>query len=235
MDFYSSKEWLETKAMHPGGTRTTNWLIEHGNLQKEAYVLDLCCGRGDGILELLKRGIRAVGVDHSEEALEKAREWIQMQVHLIQQDIFMGNPTLLGVAAETELISCNAWELPFAADSFPAVLCECSLTLTEHRIGDVVQEIYRVLEPGGLLLLSDLYAKNDRQGIETEAGWSRMLRAYGLEREVWQDETTALHQYALEYLWEKEQPFPMCTHGVPEHVKLKDVGYFAGVWRKIYG
>lgn len=213
MGFYSSDEWFHTNAMHPGGTNTTNWLINHGNLQTGDRVLDLCCGRGDGILVLLKRGIDPVGVDCDEAVIAKVKQQIP----------------------KAELLLCNAWDIPGSASCFRAVLCECSLTLMEHRIGEVVKEIVRVLEPGGLLLLADLYAKVDHLGISSKEGWTNMLWESGLELVEWQDETAALQQYVLQYLWEKGCPFPMCSLGGAGHVKLKDVGYFVGIWRKTYG
>lgn len=210
MGFYSSKEWLGIREMHPGGIQTTNWLLDHGNLQKEDCVLDLCCGRGDSIRELTKRGVHTIGADHSLEALKN-------------------------IPAKTELVSCEAWNLPFSESFFQAVLCECSLTLMENRIGEVIKEIVRILKPDGRLLLSDLYAKESGHGITTKEEWEQVLRVYGMERVAWQDETAALHQYAMSYLWERGEPFPLCACGTTGQFKLKDVGYFVGIWRKIDG
>ena len=64
-----------------------------------------------------------------------------------------------------------AQQLPFAERSFDAVLMECVFSLLDQ--GELAAgEVWRVLRPGGVLLLSDLYA---RQG-QAQLGDNRLLR-----------------------------------------------------------
>jgi ubiquinone/menaquinone biosynthesis C-methylase UbiE len=101
-------------------------------------VLDAGCGVGYGIRLLAEHDpARLVGVDISAEALSQAS------------------------ADEAEFVEADLRELPFEADSFDVVVC---FEVIEHVEGHdrVLDELRRVLRPGGTLLISspnrDVYA-----------------------------------------------------------------------------
>lgn len=97
-----------------------------------ARVLDVGCGAAPGLRYLHTRGIEAVGVDVSAVALAAAR-------HLLP---------------EAQLARCDIDEgLPFAADRFDLVLMS---EIVEHvaALLGVLQEVRRVLRPGGALVLT---------------------------------------------------------------------------------
>ena len=96
-------------------------------------VLDAGCGTGYGLAMLLAEGPESVtGVDISEEALAEAG-------------------TRLG--DEAELVRADARDLPFDDDSFDMVVC---FEVIEHmeRQPEALDELKRVMRPGGVLLMS---------------------------------------------------------------------------------
>jgi len=101
-------------------------------------VLDAGCGRGDRLATLRTAlpGAALCGIELEEENAGQARL----------------------ACPDGEIITGDLCVLPWAANSFDLVLCECTLSLaaaTETALG----ELWRVLCPGGVLLLGDLCAE----------------------------------------------------------------------------
>lgn len=119
--------------LRPGGLGLTRRLVEPAGLAPGAKLLDVGCGAGASV-ELLRReyGLAALGVDQ--------------------------NPPPPAGAEAGVLLEADAHRLPFADDMFEAVLFECSLSKMD-KPALALAEAARVLKPGGLLLLADLYAK----------------------------------------------------------------------------
>ena len=144
-------------------------------LSPEAHLLDVGCGNGRHMIPHLENGGRVLGVDVSSRLLAAAgrnlarhREWA----------------LVIGVATE----------LPIPTGAFDAVIC----TATLHHIPSdadrlvAVNEIRRVLRPGGVGLLScwafeqGRFSRLDSQ--DTEVPWVRadgsaVMRFYHLFRE----------------------------------------------------
>lgn len=99
--------------------------------------LDIGCGRGESLIWLARRGVEAWGLDYSGEALCLAK---------------------LAVAGADKgsclLVSSDAKELPFQAESFERVLM---LDILEHlhpwELARALQEVHRVLKPTGKLIV----------------------------------------------------------------------------------
>lgn len=65
-------------------------IIELADLEKNAKILDLCCGIGRHSLELARRGYKVVGVDLTHEYLEKARKQAEnedLNVEFVRNDM----------------------------------------------------------------------------------------------------------------------------------------------------
>ena len=123
--------------LRPGGIALTAEILTYCGLEPGSTILDVGCGPGQ-TLNLMRSvfGLQPTGVDPSPAMLEKA-------AHLAP-----GIAVMLGTAAS----------LPYPDNNFDAVICECVLSLT----GDIaasLQEIQRVLRPGGTLILTDIYCK----------------------------------------------------------------------------
>ncbi|HMK10938.1 MAG TPA: methyltransferase domain-containing protein [Acidimicrobiales bacterium] len=104
-------------------------------------VLDLGCGTGLYIVELVARGAHVIGVDGSAEQLARARARVGADVELIEHDL------------ERPLTM-------FDDASFDAVV----LPLVYHHIDDrngLLSEIRRVLRPGGWVVLSTSHPTSD--------------------------------------------------------------------------
>jgi SAM-dependent methyltransferase len=114
-----------------------------------AVVLDLGCGAGQYLAELIGRGATVTGVDGSEVLLGHARDrvgpGVTLQLHDLEEP------------------------LGFAEDgSFDGVVC----ALVLHHVADRAQlldEIYRVLRPGGWLAVSTTHPAAD---------WGKFGRSY---------------------------------------------------------
>ena len=103
-------------------------------------VLDVACGTGDMMLELLKRGCTVTGVDLSEEMLEIARKKTASANFPLSTFHFQ-----LG----------NAEALPFAEGEFDAVTCAFGVRNFVH-LEKGLNEMLRVLKPGGTMVILEL-------------------------------------------------------------------------------
>lgn len=99
----------------------------------QGNVLDVACGTGDMVVELLKHGCTVTGIDLSDEMLAIAR---QKATSAIFQ---------LG----------NAEALPFPDASFDAVTCAFGVRNFVH-LEQGLNEMLRVLKPGGQLVVLEL-------------------------------------------------------------------------------
>jgi len=106
-----------------------------------ARVLDIGCGTGELARRLARRGCSVVGFDLCEPMLHQIR------------------PKLYGESARVRLAVGVSEHLPFAARTFDAVTCANSF----HHYPDqraVVREMFRVIRPGGRLLVVDGFRDN---------------------------------------------------------------------------
>ena len=85
------------------------------------------------------------------------------------------NAEIEGVANRIEFQEADARRMPFGNDSFDVVLASLSLHHAGGKRGiqQVVREMNRVLKPGGVILLYDLFPAT--------AIASRLLRELGME------------------------------------------------------
>ena len=96
-------------------------------------VLDVACGTGDMVLELLKQGADVTGVDLSEEMLAIAKRKVKSGKWKV----------------------ADAEQLPFGDASFDAVTCAFGVRNFVH-LEQGLNEMLRVLKPGGQLVILEL-------------------------------------------------------------------------------
>lgn len=158
------------------------------------------CGEGErpGGLELTRRAAEFCGFGPDSRLLDAAagdggtvrflRERFGCQVTGLDSD---------PARQSSDVALGRAEELPFPDGTFDGVLIECALSQMEEP-GIVLSQCARVLRAGGLLVLSDLFARKGG-GASTplgrldsrEALEARLERA-GLERALFEDHTGLL-------------------------------------------
>jgi len=105
----------------------TCYLVKKYELAKEKKILDLGCGRGEFLRGFIRCGLQGYGLDRS--------------------------PTAKSICPEAEVLQSDLEKdpLPYKDNSFEVVF---SKSVLEHFYypEKLVQEIYRVLKPGGLVI-----------------------------------------------------------------------------------
>lgn len=170
--------------LRPGGLDLTERLLELCELSPGDIILDVGCGTGGTVRHLIDDlSVYAIGIDRSELLLQTA------------------------IFNDPRLPLAYAWgkALPIPSGEMNAVLAECSLSAMSD-FDQVLCEFHRVLQPGGRLAASDIYARNPdgvpglhalplscglRNAI-TRHELITHLKAYGFEVEVWEDHAEEL-------------------------------------------
>ena len=122
-------------SLRPGGEALTQRMIELTRPATGDLLLDAGCGGGTSMM-LLRENVtcRAVGIDFDQGLATEAQH------------------NGLSVA------QADMAQLPLLTGTVDTVLCECAWNLTDKQ--QALAEFVRVLRPGGLLALSDIYLRN---------------------------------------------------------------------------
>jgi SAM-dependent methyltransferase len=109
--------------------------LQRGGVPESPTALEIGCGDGFFSSELATRGCRVTGLDFSSAAVEQARRRVPRAEFMVHD---LSNP------------------LPFPDGSFDVVWCS---EVLEHLFAPlaVLQEVSRVLRPGGILLVTVPY------------------------------------------------------------------------------
>lgn len=145
----------------------------------DEQVLDVGCGRGlllAGAAKLLSSGGKATGIDI----------WSNEDMGGNSEAATLHNLEIEGISDRCTLLGVPAQEMPFPDGTFDVILSNLCL----HNIYDretrrrAVQQIARVLKPGGLALLSDYkltgeYAQQlQKAGLMAERRWGNPLYTF---------------------------------------------------------
>ncbi len=120
-------------------------LIELGEWNPQLQALDIATGGGHTALAVAPLVAQVTVTDLTPRMLEKARDFMLAQ----------GVTNALFQVADAE-------QLPFSSESFDRVTCR----IAPHHFPDIsqfVQEVVRVLQPGGIFLLIDCMAPSDQE------------------------------------------------------------------------
>ena len=125
---------------HPGGFSLTQALLSDILIKPTDHVLEVGCGTGQTADYISKRfRCEVTGLDNHPVMIEKAKTRVKdakYPVHIILGD--------------TE-------QMPFSNDSFDVILAESVICFT--TITNTLQEISRVLKPGGKFLMIEMTAE----------------------------------------------------------------------------
>ena len=140
-------------------------LVQYLNgLPQDARILDVGTGKGHLALAIARNGFRCKSIDISRE-----------EIYFAQL-----NAIYYGLDNKIELIEQDAQQMKFDANSFDAVFCADMI----HHLEQpelVLTEMYRICQPGGVILISDINDEGQRalqevhhqEGREHERlGWS---------------------------------------------------------------
>jgi arsenite methyltransferase len=145
----------------------------------DEQVLDVGCGRGlllAGAAKLLGGGGRATGIDI----------WSNVDMGGNSEAATLHNLELEGITNRCTLLGVPAQEMPFPDGNFDVILSNLCL----HNIYDretrrrAVQQVIRVLKPGGVAILSDYkltgeYAEQlQKAGLTVERRWGNPLYTF---------------------------------------------------------
>ena len=135
--------------------------------QRAERVLDLGCGAGRHVVHLTRLGFQVVGADISEKGLSVTQQ------------------RLAGCDLLANLQLCDVTAIPLADGSVDAVV---TLYVIYHNrlegIQRTVQEIERVLRPGGLLLITLMSQRSHRYGDGEEIEPDTFLPTTGADAGV---------------------------------------------------
>lgn len=146
-------------------------LLDGLQLRGDERVLDVGCGRGlllNAAARRLPRG-RAVGVDL----------WQREDQSGNAPETTLANARAEDVEARVELHTGDMRQLPFEAASFDAIVSSWAV----HNIYDeagrtqALQEIVRVLKPGGRLAMIDIQHTHQYEHVLKEAGMAEVKRS----------------------------------------------------------
>ncbi|MDY0094122.1 MAG: class I SAM-dependent methyltransferase [Candidatus Vecturithrix sp.] len=189
----------------PGGFIITDRAISFCGFQKGAKLLDLGCGSGATVDYLRdNHGFEAYGIDTHPKPSR----------------------------VQHYLINASAETLPLPAVCLDGVLMECSFSLMDDQ-ERVLQECFRVLQPGGRLIVSTLYARRESaklnsclKRIDTKDDLVVLIEHNGFLIELFEDYTHDLKTMWGQMIFEQGTHAFYCDLGVaPETMKRIQCGY----------
>ncbi|MEH1824092.1 MAG: class I SAM-dependent methyltransferase [Nostoc sp.] len=148
-------------ALSVGGEARFRELALQGlTIHSDTQILDLCCGSGQTTQFLVKASQNVTGLDASPKSLQRARQNVP----------------------EASYVEAFAQEMPFADNLFDLVHISVALhEMQPQQLQKIINEVYRVLKPGGVFTLVDFHAPTNPifwPGIsiflllfETETAW----------------------------------------------------------------
>ncbi len=122
-----------------GESRFRRLALEGLDIHSSTKILDLCCGSGQATEVLVQHSENVVGLDASPLSLKRAKNNV---------------PT-------AEYVEAFAEKMPFADDEFDLVHTSAALhEMNSVQLKQILEEVYRVLKPGGIFTFVDFHRPN---------------------------------------------------------------------------
>ncbi|MGK7956812.1 MAG: class I SAM-dependent methyltransferase [Crocosphaera sp.] len=119
-----------------GENRFRRLSLEGIKIHSETKILDLCCGKGQTTQFLVQKSAQVIGLDASSTAIEWAKK----------------------VVPEATYVNALAEKMPFSDQEFNLVHSSVALhEMESEQLREILQEVYRVLKPGGIFAFIDLH------------------------------------------------------------------------------
>ncbi len=124
-------------ALSVGGEKRFRHLALQGlQINSDTEVLDLCCGAGQTTQFLVQFSRHVTGLDASPIALQRAA----------------------GNVPQAKYVEGLAEKMPLADNRFDLVHTSAAMhEMNSEQLGQILQEVYRVLKPGGIFALVDFH------------------------------------------------------------------------------
>ncbi len=124
-------------ALSVGGEKRFRHLALQGlQINSDIEVLDLCCGAGQTTQFLVQFSRRVTGLDASPIALQRAAANVP----------------------QAKYVEGLAEKMPLADNRFDLVHTSAAMhEMNSEQLGQILQEVYRVLKPGGIFALVDFH------------------------------------------------------------------------------
>ncbi|MEJ2153738.1 MAG: methyltransferase domain-containing protein [Desulfobacteraceae bacterium] len=180
--------------IRPGGFALTERGMAYCGLALGARVLDVGCGTGAAVHHMRHHlGLAAMGIDRSSVLLEDG----------------------IRSCGPLPLLRGRAEALPVEDERVEAVLCECVLSLCTDPLC-TLREALRVLQPGGYLVLTDVYSRGPYvpvqecgkpsvtcclQGAADRPTVEARVTAAGFDLLLWEDHSSLLKRLAAQLVW----------------------------------
>lgn len=156
-----------------GKFRVWRKLLDGAGLRGDEHILDLGCGRGAALLmaaEYLPDG-RAVGIDI----------WSSKDQSGNSMNMTRANAAAEGVADRVELHTADMRKLPFGDNGFDVVVSNVAIHNIDSQAGrrQAIDEAWRVLRPGGRLLIADISKSREYRERLIDSGAAPTRRNLG--------------------------------------------------------
>ncbi|MDD3654682.1 MAG: class I SAM-dependent methyltransferase [Desulfotomaculaceae bacterium] len=130
---------MGTGSLHPGGFMHTLRVLQRFSLSKEDIILDVGCGTGRTACYIAKSsGAYVFALDNSEEMLRKAKYRAERE------------------GVQIQFVQGDASDMPFLNNVADLILMESVLIFLPAVA--VINECFRVLKKGGILVSTELFA-----------------------------------------------------------------------------
>ena len=150
---------------HPGGIPHTRQMISLSGLLPPAKILDMGAGSGESVEYLRSLGFEAEGID------------------LVSQS---------NSFAAAYILRGDFLHPPYENNYFDGILSQCAFYVSGQP-ADALSTAYRLLKPGGLLMLSDVCPGDTSLKILAEAS--------GFSVYHYEDQTPGWKEYYIESIW----------------------------------
>lgn len=178
VDINNQNEYWDSVAWEKTFTHPLNLDVFTDHVPTDSRILDYGCGYGRTVNDLVSEGYtNVVGTDSSPRMIERGR---RMYPHLDLQEL-------------------PASGLPYAEGSFDVVLLFAVLTCipTDEGQQELLENLTRLLRPGGLLYISDFYLQEDERNRQRYARSANEFDVYGVFR---LPEGTILRHHSVEWI-----------------------------------